>query len=92
MVPGNGRVLEPNTGVGTEMVWKGNFDRHQWHRGREGAGLLLQRRLYLMLMKTMKVKLLLVLGGEIMLERLLCRLTSNGHQISLNYTKLNLGF
>lgn len=85
-------MLGPNTGVGTEMVWKGNFDRHQRHRGREGAGLLLQRRLYLMLMKTMKVMLLSVLGEKIMLERLLCRLTSNGHQFSLNDTKLNLGF
>ena len=45
-----------------------------------------------MLMKTMKVMLLSVLGEKIMLEILLCRLTSNGHQFSLNDTKLNLGF
>ena len=85
MIPWNGRVLGPNTRVGTEMMWIGNFDRHQWNRGREGAGLLLQRRLHMLLMKSTKVMLLLTLGEKI---RMLCRLTSQCHQISLNDAKL----
>ena len=54
MVPGDARVLGPNTGVGAEMLWKGNSDRHQWHRRREGAGLLLM---------SMKIMLLVILRG-----------------------------
>ena len=45
-VPGSERVLEADTRVGTEVLWKGNLERHEGYRGRLEAGLLEQLLLH----------------------------------------------
>ena len=65
-VPGNARMLGAYTGVGTEVLWKGNLERHERYRGRLGAGLLEQ-----LLMPGRRLMEMLLLRGREMVPQLL---------------------
>ena len=75
-VPGNTRMLGAYTGVGTEVLWKGNLERHEGYRERLAAGLLEQlllhggRLMEMLLLKgrDMVLHLLLQLGRKMLLR------------------------
>ena len=79
IVPGNARMLGAYTGVGTEVLWKGNLERHEGYRGRLWAGLLEQLLLHggrLMLLlkgREMELHLLLQMGMKMILQVSLLR-------------------